>query len=197
MLENCLNERGWGNFQAAPSRRFGFRSLIAAKGPHACRTSTSRPVLAVPPQPRHRSQSGNLAFSEEKIKPARCSLPITEANNRVGAPRGSPTARGKLPHGLDRRLRMFSARRGYRSPKTHHLRVYNGPSEDGSTVTVVGRDAPSHTVSVRLGEVLPLLADAVRSERTWLRDFEQDEITISTDLYEVILAYQYYRRPSA
>jgi hypothetical protein len=46
-------------------------------------------------------------------------------------------------------------------------------------------------------DVLPLLVDAVQSERTWLRDFSEDEITISTDLYEVLLAYQHYRRPSA
>jgi hypothetical protein len=37
----------------------------------------------------------------------------------------------------------------------------------------------------------------MRSQRTWLRDFADDEITISTDLYEVLLAYQHYRRPSA
>jgi len=61
------------------------------------------------------------------------------------------------------------------------------------TESVVAKD----TVSVPLAEIFPLLADAVRSERTWLRDFEDDEITISTDLYEVILAYQHYRRPSA
>jgi hypothetical protein len=53
------------------------------------------------------------------------------------------------------------------------------------------------TVTIALGEILPLLADAVRNERTWLRDFEEDPVTISTDLYEVILAYQHYRRPSA
>jgi len=41
------------------------------------------------------------------------------------------------------------------------------------------------------------LMDAVHSGRTWLRDFEDDEVTISTDLYEVILAYQHFRRPSA
>jgi len=92
---------------------------------------------------------------------------------------------------------MFSARRGCRATKPPHLRVYNGPSEDGAAVTIVERNAPPRSVNVRLGEILPLLADAVKSERTWLRDFEQDEITISTDLYEVILAYQYYRRPSA
>ena len=46
-------------------------------------------------------------------------------------------------------------------------------------------------------DVLPLLSDAVRSDRTWLRDFADDEVTISMDLYEVLLAYQHYRRPSA
>jgi hypothetical protein len=39
--------------------------------------------------------------------------------------------------------------------------------------------------------------DAVHSGRTWLSDFEDDEVTLSTDLYEVILAYQHFRRPSA
>ena len=41
--------------------------------------------------------------------------------------------------------------------------------------------------------MLPLLADAVASQRTWLSDFEDDDITISADLYEVLLAYQYFR----
>ena len=40
-------------------------------------------------------------------------------------------------------------------------------------------------------------ADAIASRRTWLQDFENDEITISADLYEVLLAYRYFRRPSA
>jgi hypothetical protein len=74
------------------------------------------------------------------------------------------------------------------------LRVYHGPKIETS-VHSSGR--AGETVTVPLGEILPLLADAVRSERTWLRDFEDDELTISTDLYEVILAYQHFRRPSA
>ena len=41
------------------------------------------------------------------------------------------------------------------------------------------------------------MLEAVRSERTWLEDFEGDEVTLSGDLYEVILAYQHCRRPSA
>lgn len=76
------------------------------------------------------------------------------------------------------------------------LRVYYGPQSE-VCATVSQAKQSSDVVHVPLGEVLPLLADAVRNERTWLRDFEDDQITISTDLYEVILAYQHYRRPSA
>lgn len=76
----------------------------------------------------------------------------------------------------------------------NHLRVYYGPEDEGCATL---NDRQQQTVSVSLGEIFPLLADAVRSQRTWLRDFEDDEITISSDLYEVILAYQHYRRPSA
>ena len=76
------------------------------------------------------------------------------------------------------------------------LRIYYGPSDEATkapkTSTPVRED-----VTLPLSEVFPLLADAVQSERTWLRDFADDEVTISTDLYEVILAYQHYRRPSA
>ncbi len=75
-----------------------------------------------------------------------------------------------------------------------HLRVYYGPSEGEETTQSVN---VTSVVSVPLGEVLPLLVDAVRSERTWLSDFQNEEITLSTDLYEVLLAYQHYRRPSA
>jgi hypothetical protein len=77
----------------------------------------------------------------------------------------------------------------------NHLRVYYGPPTD--VCTTIEHKPARDEVSVPLGEILPLLADAVRNDRTWLRDFEDDAITISTDLYEVILAYQHYRRPSA
>jgi hypothetical protein len=78
-----------------------------------------------------------------------------------------------------------------------HLRVYHGPQDDAPAVRFTPSRARNVTVTVPLEEVLPLLADAVRSERTWLRDFSDDNITISMDLYEVLLAYQHYRRPSA
>jgi hypothetical protein len=79
-----------------------------------------------------------------------------------------------------------------------HLRIYYGP---GETVAAEKSSEPDHSlqrVTVQLSDVFPLLRDAVASERTWLQDFADDEITISSDLYEVLLAYQHYcRRPSA
>ena len=78
---------------------------------------------------------------------------------------------------------------------TCHLRIYSGPEE--MNTTSVANDCHRHQVTVPLMEVLPLLADAVNAERTWLRDFSDDEMSISMDLYEVLLAYQHYRRPSA
>lgn len=77
------------------------------------------------------------------------------------------------------------------------LRIYYGPQDDSAGMNVAETQDARQTVTVSLSEVLPLLADAIQSDRTWLRDFENDEVTISMDLYEVILAYQFYRRPSA
>ncbi len=78
-----------------------------------------------------------------------------------------------------------------------HLRVYYGPQDDPAALGVAEPPSQRETVTVPLADVLPLLADAVQSQRTWLGDFAEDEITISMDLYEVLLAYQHYRRPSA
>ena len=77
-----------------------------------------------------------------------------------------------------------------------YLKIYRGP-EETTAPTLAKTAAGKPCVTVALSEVLPLLADAVNSRRTWLSDFDSDEITISADLYEVLMAYQYYRRPSA
>jgi hypothetical protein len=76
------------------------------------------------------------------------------------------------------------------------LRIYYGPDTVSET-TLHENSSAANTVTVPLREVFSWLMDAVHSGRTWLSDFEDDEVTISTDLYEVILAYQHYRRPSA
>lgn len=51
-------------------------------------------------------------------------------------------------------------------------------------------------VTVSLGAISKLLADAACSERSWLADFKDDEVQISADLYEVLSAYMHLR-PSA
>ena len=83
-----------------------------------------------------------------------------------------------------------------------HLRIYYGPEgETGLRSESKGTDvleADYHQkVTVPLKDVLETLTDAIQQNRGWIQDFADDEITISTDLFEVILAYQHYHRPSA
>ena len=80
--------------------------------------------------------------------------------------------------------------------KRSRLRVYVGPEESPMTA-VHSADLRKQAVTVSAKEVFDLLADAIRDERSWLEDFYDDEISIPTDLYEVLLAYEHYRRPSA
>ena len=49
---------------------------------------------------------------------------------------------------------------------------------------------------VRLKQIINVLAEAAKSDRTWLSDFADDEIKISADLYEVLSLYRRLR-PSA
>jgi hypothetical protein len=83
----------------------------------------------------------------------------------------------------------------------NRLRIYYGPDEPAVAIATETLDdacsGPRTSVTVPLDEVLPLLVDAVRSNRSWLDDFRDEEITISSDLYEVLMAYQHFRRPSA
>jgi hypothetical protein len=114
------------------------------------------------------------------------------------------------PPGADKRNGGNSARRGASGPATapngitckegslmarNRLRVYYGPEEPLTTITEAS--SARQMVKVPVGEVLPLLLEAARSQRAWLDDFSDDEMTISSDLYEVLLAYQHFRRPSA
>jgi hypothetical protein len=77
----------------------------------------------------------------------------------------------------------------------NRLRIYYGPDE--SVLTAEGGSSARQMVTLPLTEVLPLLVEAHRDRRTWLNDFSDDPITISSDLYEVLLAYEHFRRPSA
>ena len=77
------------------------------------------------------------------------------------------------------------------------LRVYNGPDNDAAGVSLLEQQLDPHGIKVPLGEILPILADAVSSDRTWLIDFAEDEVTISSDLHDVLQAYRHFRRPGA
>ena len=71
-----------------------------------------------------------------------------------------------------------------------HLRVYpNSPEADEP-------EFDQATVHIRLGDLLPLIALAQRRNYLWLQDFLDDEVAVTSDLYEVLRAFK-YRRPSA
>lgn len=72
-----------------------------------------------------------------------------------------------------------------------HLRVYPASFTDDRQT-----DSPAADVRVRLGDLLPLIALAHRNNYAWLQDFLDDEVQITSDLYEVLQAFRCYR-PSA
>jgi hypothetical protein len=49
-------------------------------------------------------------------------------------------------------------------------------------------------ITVRLDHVLPLLLDASAHNRQWLKDFADETLEISADLYDILLAYQRTRK---
>ena len=49
-------------------------------------------------------------------------------------------------------------------------------------------------IDVQLGDILPALTDALLSQRVWIRDFADDQISISKDFYEVIMAFEQMNR---
>lgn len=69
------------------------------------------------------------------------------------------------------------------------LRLYSPPEEEVKT-------PQEPDVRVPLGDLLPLVSMAQRMNFIWLKDFLDDEVIISQDLYEVMQAFQ-SSRPSA
>jgi len=57
--------------------------------------------------------------------------------------------------------------------------------------------AGADEVRVKLGDVFPLLIDAVGRDRAWLRDFADDEISVSPDLHDVMQAYRSFIKDAA
>lgn len=71
-----------------------------------------------------------------------------------------------------------------------HLRLFPSP------LPVRHPPAPASTTPTTLRELLPLIARARRENRAWLRDFLDDEVRVTSDLYEVLQAF-HVCRPSA
>ena len=74
-----------------------------------------------------------------------------------------------------------------------HLRLHSGFPEACSAAEPDTRNP----VTVPLGLVFPILVDCLEADRSWLRDFEDESVAISADLYDIILAHQHFHRPSA
>lgn len=74
---------------------------------------------------------------------------------------------------------------------TARLRVFPQPDDEMEDF-----DADAPNVPIRLVDLYPLLAQAYRDNYVWLRDFEDDQLLVSPDLYEVVRAFSDCR-PSA
>lgn len=57
-------------------------------------------------------------------------------------------------------------------------------------------EADQPQVNVTLGEITGLLMDAAKWNRSWMMDFQDEDVKISADLYEILCAYSHLR-PSA
>ena len=73
-----------------------------------------------------------------------------------------------------------------------HLRLFRGADEENVDVM----DSPSPDVRVRLGDLLPLVAMAQRMNFIWLKDFLDDEVSITEDLHQVLQSFR-SSRPTA
>jgi hypothetical protein len=73
---------------------------------------------------------------------------------------------------------------------TMRLKLYVPPEEEP-------REHLEPDVRVRLGDLLPLVAVAQRMNFIWLKDFLDDEVAVSTDLYEVMQTFRTGKPTSA
>jgi hypothetical protein len=74
------------------------------------------------------------------------------------------------------------------------LRVYPGPDD----LLDEEMELPEPNVRVRLGDLLPLVALAQRMNFTWVKDFLDDEVSITEDLHDVLQSFRGCRpRPTA
>jgi hypothetical protein len=68
-----------------------------------------------------------------------------------------------------------------------HLRLFAGSDEDRDNNDT---SIPAPTVRIRLRDLLPLVAMAQKNHFIWLKDFLDDEVSISDDLHDVLMAFR-------
>jgi hypothetical protein len=71
------------------------------------------------------------------------------------------------------------------------LRVF--PHNEDETPRATPQEA---TVSISLRELTSVLRQAIKANYVWLRDFQDDEVRVTQDFYDVIRSFQSLR-PSA
>jgi hypothetical protein len=73
---------------------------------------------------------------------------------------------------------------------TARLRVFPRPEDEPED------EAHAPSIPIRLSDLYPLLAQAYQDNYVWLHDFEEDQLLVSSDLFEVVRAFSNCR-PSA
>ncbi len=73
--------------------------------------------------------------------------------------------------------------------RPHQLRVYRGYDDD-SRSELFDLEPLEPAVRVRLGDLLPLVAMAQKSNFIWLKDFLDDEVSITEDLHQVLQSFR-------
>ncbi|HEY6565415.1 MAG TPA: hypothetical protein VIY86_13015 [Pirellulaceae bacterium] len=77
------------------------------------------------------------------------------------------------------------------------LRLYSGPDASDATAEPASECCSRPSIPVKVGELVQVLTHATHAKRAWLEDFQHEEVLLSPDLYEIMMAYQHYHRPSA
>jgi hypothetical protein len=72
-----------------------------------------------------------------------------------------------------------------------HLRLYSESLDSDQDET------QDPAIRIRLADLLPLLAIAKKNNYLWLKDFLEDEVTVTPDLYDVLRSFNTVRQTSA
>ena len=73
--------------------------------------------------------------------------------------------------------------------RPHQLKVYRGYGDD-SRNELFDFEPLEPAIRVRLGDLLPLVAMAQKSNFIWLKDFLDDEVRITEDLHQVLQSFR-------